>query len=278
MRRALSAYLGWWEAEIPVSRYVPLRIGVGLLFVIQYLTLIPIARLQFDSVGLSTRWVGGTWGHVHWSALDNITGLQTYGVIAAGIVGSVALAAGVFPRIGGTVAFVLQVLLLHRSNYWQDGSDCLIRCVVFFMCFAKLSGPGLTGIWPLRLVRIQIAVLYLATAIWKEVGSDWPNGSALYWVLQDPRYQRISLDWALSTQLGQWVATAGTWGTLWVEFALAVLLMDPSRRKWALLVGVALHLGIWATMRIGLFSPMMLVSYLAFVERGEDGRWRVSTD
>ena len=77
---------------------------------------------------------------------------------------------------------------------------------------------------------------------------------------------------------GQWLATLGTWGTLWLEFALPVLLLVPRGRRAGLALGTALHLGIWATMRIGLFSPLMLISYLAFVERDERGRWRVSLD
>lgn len=273
-----SAWLGWWEGRIPVSRYAPLRVGLGLLFLAQFLTLLPIAHLQFDARGLSAKQVGSSWGHVRYPLLDGITGWQVDAVVAAGALASVLFAAGVLPRLMGATAFVLEVLLLHRSNYWQDGSDCLIRCLVFFVCFAKLSGGGETGIWPLRFARLQVAIVYFSTAIWKLQGRDWNNGSALYWVWQDPKYQRISLDWLLSTEVGQALAMAGTWGTVVAEFALPVLLLDPRRRKWGLILGTMLHLGIWATMRIGLFSPMMLVSYLAFVERDADGRWRISTD
>lgn len=273
-----GAWLRWWEGAVPVARYAPLRVGLGLVFLAEFLTLYPVAHLQFDDRGLSAQSIGSAWGHVRYPLLDHITGAQVDGVITLGAAASVLLAAGVYPRVAGAVAFVLEVLLLHRSNYWQDGSDCLVRCLVFFVCFARLSGPGQTGIWPLRLVRLQVAVVYLATAIWKLQGRDWANGTALYWVLQDPKYQRVSLDWLLSRPLGQGMATAGTWATVLLEFALPVLLLDPRRRRWGLLLGTALHLGIWATMRIGLFSPLMLVSYLAFVERDAAGRWRVSTD
>ncbi len=263
---------------IPTSRYVPLRIGLGILFFFQFATMLPVAELQFDSRGLSAAWVGSSWGHVRYDLLDSITGWQVYAVIGAGALASLGLAGGVFPRLCGVTAIVLEVLLLHRSNYWQDGSDCLIRCLVFFTCFARLTGPGDSEIWPLRMVRIQIAVMYLATAIWKMQGSDWSNGTALYWVLQDPKYQRVALDGVLSTPWGQWLAMVGTYATLWLEFSLPILLLDPQRRKYGLALGTALHLGIWASMRIGLFSPLTLISYLAFVERGADGRWRVSED
>lgn len=275
---AWAAWAGWWEGAVPVSRYAPLRVGLGLLFVAEFVTLWPVRRLQLDAAGLSPRVVGSSWGHVRYTALDGISGWQVDAVVIAGAVAAGLYAAGVLPRLFGAVAFVLEVLVLHRSNYWQDGSDCLGRCLLFFLCFARLSGPGVTGIWPLRLARLQVAVVYLATAIWKLQGRDWGNGTAVYWVLQDPQYQRIGVDGILATRLGQGLATGATWGTLVLEFALPVLLLDPRRRRWGLLLGALLHLGIWASMRIGLFSPLMLVSYLAFVERGPDGRWRVSDD
>lgn len=271
-------WLEWWEGSVPASRYGPLRVGLGVVLLAEFLTLFAVAHLQFDARGLSAGQVGSSWGQVRYSLLDGISGGQVDAVVAVGALASVLFAAGVLPRIMGTAAFVLEVLLLHRSNYWQDGSDCLVRCLVFFACFARLSGAGETGIWPLRLVRLQVAIVYLSTAIWKLQGRDWTNGSALYWVLQDPKYQRISLDWLLSNEWGQALAMAGTWGTVVAEFALPVLLLDPQRRKYGLVLGTMLHLGIWATMRIGLFSPMMLVSYLAFIERDANGRWRISTD
>lgn len=278
VRAGLTAWADYWEGRVPVSRYAPIRVGLGILLVAQFVTMLPVAGLQFDATGLSAKWVGSSWGHVRYPFLDAITGWQVTAVIGSGAVASALFAAGVLPRVSGLVAFALEVLLLHRSNYWQDGSDCLVRCLVFFACFARLSGKGDTGIWPLRFLRLQVAVVYLATAVWKEQGRDWPTGAALYWVLQDPKYQRVSLDWLLATQAGQWLATLGTWGTLWLEFALPVLLLVPRGRKAGLALGTALHLGIWATMRIGLFSPLMLISYLAFVERDEAGRWRVSMD
>lgn len=276
LSRAAAAWAAWWEGRVPAARYAPLRVGLGLVLLVQWLTLWPVAGLQFDAQGLGAAQVGAAWGHVRWTALDGLTGWQVPALLGVGVALALAFTAGRAARLTGAALFALDVLLLHRSNYWQDGSDCLARCLLFFVCFAEPRREG--PIWPLRMIRIQIAIVYLATAVWKLRGHDWHDGTALYWALQDPRYQRFSLDAALATAVGQQLAALATWATLAIELALPALLLVPRTRRAGLALGVGLHLGIWLTMRIGLFSPLMLVSYLAFVERDAAGRWRVSAD
>src|SRR5262249_25604681 len=159
----------------------------------------PIARMQFDARGISPDLVGTASNPERFSPFDTLTGGWTDVAIGAGVGLSLLFAAGIFPRITGLLAVAFEVFFLRRSDAWQDGSDCLVRCLVVFLCLARLDGRGDTGIAALRLVRLQIAVVYLATACWKLSGRDWRDGTALYWVLQDPKYQRISLDFLLST-------------------------------------------------------------------------------
>jgi hypothetical protein len=56
-----------------------------------------------------------------------------------------------------------------------------------------------------------------------------------------------------------------TYGTLAVEFSIGVLVWNRRLRPYVLLAGIALHLSIELTMRIGFFSWAVLVAYLAFV-------------
>ena len=60
-----------------------------------------------------------------------------------------------------------------------------------------------------------------------------------------------------------------TRATLVIEAAIPLLVFSPFRtnltRTIAIAGGVALHLGIFLTMRVGIFSQVMPLSYLAFV-------------
>ena len=44
------------------------------------------------------------------------------------------------------------------------------------------------------------------------------------------------------------------------------MLFHPWSRRLALVTGVLMHLGMFVTLELGLFSLMMIASYLAFVD------------
>lgn len=255
-----------WDGEVPASAYRPLQVGVGVMLAVALATALPHAPLHFSTAGLPAAVSGGRWGGWHFPGFDGLGVAGAYGVLATGIVAALLFAAGVAPRAWGLVAFLVHFGLQHRSVYWMDGSDALLRCLLFFLLLAPLGRAGPLPRWPLQLCRLQVAVMYLATAIWKSYGRDWASGDALYWVYSDARYQRFPTDWLVGTHGGQLLLAVGTWATLALEYALPALLLWPRTRRWGLVLGVALHLGILATLRIGLFTPVVLVAYLAFWE------------
>jgi hypothetical protein len=63
-----------------------------------------------------------------------------------------------------------------------------------------------------------------------------------------------------------WTFTLLTYLTLLWEIAFPFLLWNRTTRAAALLTGIGMHLGIWATMEVGPFSWVMLASYVAFLD------------
>ena len=261
----------WWQAvwdgEVPAERYAPLRVGVGLLFAFALATALPHARLMYDADrGLPARLTQS--GHPHWGVFDGLSGAAVPLVIGVGIVAAVLFAAGIAPRVFGVVAFLVHLGLQDRNGMWADGSDGLLRCLLFFLLLAPLGQKsGTVPVWPLRFLQLQVAVVYLATAVYKHTGNDWVNGNALYWTLSDARYMRFPTDLLVGTAAGQTLLRLATWTTLALEYSLPALLLWPRTRRLGVLIGCALHLGILLLMRIGLFTPVMLAAYLAFVDR-----------
>ena len=261
----IRAWRAIWDGEVPVARYVPLRIGVGVMFAFALATALPHASVLYDAaLGLPAALTQST--RPHWGMFDTLSGAAVPSVIGLGIVSALLFAGGIAPRVFGVVAYLVHFGLQDRNGMWADGSDTLLRCLLFFLLLAPLGRrAGTAPVWPLRLLQIQIAVVYLATAIYKHTGSDWVNGNALYWVLSDARYMRFPTDLLVGTAAGQTVLRLATWGTLALEYALPVLLLWPRTRRWGIVLGCSLHLGILLLMRIGLYTPVMLVAYLAFV-------------
>lgn len=276
MTRLWGCWQRVWDFEAPRQTYVRLRVALGAMWVVVFLSLIPNAPLLYDAErGLSPTRMRATLGGVHLDYFDRLTGPEVYAAIALGVIASVLYAAGIVPLVMGLLIYVIHLGFQYRCYTWMDGSDDLIRALLFCLLWVPWwrKGDRLPG-WPLRLWQGQVAVMYLATAIWKSQGADWTNGSALYWILSDPRWTRFPTELLVGTSAGQLFLRLSTWGTLVLEYALPVLLFWPRTRRGAILVGVALHLGIWLSMRVGLFTPVVLMSYLAFWDGDLPGaRW-----
>lgn len=194
------------------------------------------------------------------------------------MVASVVLIAGWHSRLAAVVVFVL-VMSFERRNPWIFNSgDALIRILTLYValspCGAALSldqrrrsgsfwSAEKIKVWPLRLLQVQVSIIYIGTVIAKLHGDTWQNGTAVAYSLRlDDMLILPTPGWMTDTPL---IANAMTWGTLLVEFAIGVLVWNKRWRARVLLAGVALHLGIMLTMVVGFFSMAMFVLYLAFV-------------
>ena len=83
------------------------------------------------------------------------------------------------------------------------------------------------------------------------------------YALRIPAMERVHMpDWLAASPLASHVIT---WGVLGVELAIGLLVWNRRARPWVLGAGVALHLGIELTLRVGFFSWVVLASYVAFV-------------
>lgn len=127
--------------------------------------------------------------------------------------------------------------------------------------------------WPRWLALYQLVLMYFTTGIQK-VSDTWvPGGgfSAVYYVMQQPTWQRIDMRWLAHLYPLTQLATALVWcfevsaPLLLVLLALqrrGKLVGIPVRRLWASF-GLTLHLGIAAFLVLGPFPWLSMAMYLA---------------
>jgi hypothetical protein len=132
------------------------------------------------------------------------------------------------------------------------------------------SQGGLEAIWPLRLIRYQVALVYFATAIWKLQNPIWRNGTALHDILRGSVFPRLPFT---APPALDGVLRAATYATLGWELLFPLLLLNRTSRRVALGSGVVIHLAMGVVFELGLFSPVMLATYLAFLDPGAVARW-----
>jgi hypothetical protein len=202
----------------------------------------------------------------------------TLAMFLAGFPLALAFALGYRTRVANTLLWVFLVSLHNRNVHVCDGGDAVLQALVFWSMFVDTGAAYSLDVrlgrraraatipaLPFRALQIQIALIYLLTFIAKS-GPGWREGTAVYQAVSNS-------DWGRG--LGPLLAAHPelcrllTRGTLVIEAAIPLLVFSPFRtnltRTIAIAGGVGLHLGIFLTMRVGIFSQVMPLSYLVFV-------------
>ena len=273
---AASAWQAFMFRPEPAYTLGLVRIGFGALIVLWTLSLLWDLDAFFTSSGVDPalirqplEWnVFGVWSsdgavYVGWAAL---------------LVAALALTVGWHSRIAAVIVFVLVLSFQFRNDYVFNSGDNLIRIEALFLALAP-SGAALsldqrraTGSfwtaqsrapWVLRLLQIQLSLIYVATFTTRMTGDAWTDGTAMSYALRLQDMLIIPLPEALTTD--PLLMNLATWGTLLVELLIGILVWSSRFRKAALIAGVTLHTVILATVAVGFFTPAMLILYLAFI-------------
>lgn len=214
----------------------------------------------------------------HWGFL---TGFSDTSILVSWCIlvcAAAALTVGWHSRLAALVVFVLVLSFQHRNVWVFNSGDGLIRTLALFLavspCGAALSldrrrsvgrfwSSEVRARWPVRLLQVQLSLIYLASVQVKLDGDTWPDGTAVSYALR--------LEDMIIIPVPQWVSTSplltnvATWGTLAVELAIGVLVWNRLLRRYVLAAGIAMHISIMLSVSVGFFTPAMFVLYLAFI-------------
>ncbi len=240
------------------------------------------------------------------SLLGGPTPTVIWSLVVTIFVGSFGLILGVLPRVSALV-----VLQAHLALTWLNGQaggsyDDLFGNMLFLLMLADSSATlsltcrlrtgrwtsrRLVPTWPRWLMVGQLVIMYLSTGAHK-LSIYWvPGGdlSALYYILQQPSWQRWDMGWvAWAFPLSQ-LATLSTWlfenGSpllilaFWYRHTrtrpgrLRALFNRVDFRTLFGLFGLSLHIGIMVLMDVGPFSVITLCFYIALYSPDELHRW-----
>jgi hypothetical protein len=272
LRRAF--WLGVVDARVPAL----LRIALGLLVATDLADRLTDFHAFYTADGLVPAAHEAARLGLRWSLFD-LTASRgaTLALFLAGFPLSLAFATGYRTRVAGPLLWAFVLSLQNRNLHVCDGGDAVL-CALLFWCLFTDTGAAYSldarlgrrraEAWVpaagLRFLQLQVALIYLVTFLSKS-GPTWHDGTAVYRALVNSDWQR---------GLAPFVATrprlcaALTRATLVIEAAFPLLVFSPVRprlaRAIAVSAGLALHLGIFLTMRIGIFCQVMPLSYLVF--------------
>ncbi len=195
--------------------------------------------------------------------------------MGAWLVSALLLLVGLWTRPAAFVAWGLALSFGHLNLYIDNAGDTVRGIILFYLmltpCGAAWSldawwrrrkQPATTSMvspWALRMLFIQMTLIYFLNGLYKLLGASWWSGDTLYYVLGDLALSRVS---PLQIALPLWLLRVMTWGVMAWEVLFPLLVLTKWTRRLALIAGVAFHLGILATMELGGFVPYMLCLYL----------------
>jgi len=266
----------FWFEEIPPHSYAALRILIGTVGAITIIGAWNPAFWKLSGIMAST----GDWRSSPWLAAHGVGDIAGPALRWSLLFGFLCLAAGIRTQAVAILMFFGSTGMIWWNSYPFSGAQQLLHNLTFPLLFAesgivwsidallraRRGGDTRTDtqpVWPLRLWQYQLAIMYLAAALWKMGNPDWRSGTALHYVLNNLTFQRFP-GVVPSSMFGATVAL--TYLTLAWELAFPVLVWFRRTRTVMLLIGLALHLGMWATLEVGAFMPTVLVAYVAFLD------------
>lgn len=308
----IRAWVALWDRREPATSLALIRLALGAILLLDLaeawaLGLAPVMWTPQEAGGLPAdllqrevvpelyRWFAPEPSTAIWAA-----GLATLALACF----TLGLGAPV-----AAVVFVLLYAQLARTLPLGDRAiDTAARNIILLLAcsgsHAKWSidawrrtgrwgGDGrLVTAWPRYLIIVQLVLLYWCAGSSKSALAWTPLGhyDALYLILQDPHIARFDFGFA-DRGLPLLLLRVGTAVTHLWEWTIPVILLAywyrdtrdrPGRlrrlflklrvREIYVVIGVVLHLGIWATMRIGIFPFAMLALYPAWFHPDELGR------
>ncbi|WPW33232.1 hypothetical protein P6B95_41730 [Streptomyces atratus] len=200
------------------------------------------------------------------------------------------VASGVLPRYT-TVLHFWASLSIGQSISLPDGGDAVAQVVTFFLILACANdkrtwhwqrsnseeekesiwqGLAWAGWWG---VRLQVAYIYLNSALAKLPVDQWAEGSATYYVARMENFGAAGLfadlfRWATGITL---IALLSTWGTIFLEGLIAFLLLRRgSRQAAAATISACLHVLIILQIGIVSFGFIMVGAVICAASRGID--------
>jgi hypothetical protein len=309
-RLASALLRGWnrfWFTPVPASTLVLWRTALGVTSIAWLLAIVVDLETFFGENGLRPNpfYADHRIGLFQWVESDWALWL----VWCASLASAVAVTAGRWVKPAAIVLFygVLSIELDNTSIL--NAGDVLLRIwLAYFAIFALLTpsrclevpllgtrptdGGGavrhahhgslhhgnavavrqypMVPSWLLRLVQLQMTVIYPAGLFKKLDGSNWRDGTAALYALGLEDFERFPVPSLLTDSLTVgWILT---YATLAVEISVPFLLWTRRTRRFAIAAGIGLHVGFDYALRVGFFAWGMIIGYVAFLRADESLR------
>lgn len=223
------------------------------------------------------------WG---WSLWDYVPDSAILPFYLVGLLVFLLWTAGAFCRFTGPLAWIFFHSSVRRLPIALYGFDAVIGTFILYLAVTGTGGESLSvdrllsirqGHKPLperslrstvaiRLIQLQLCLIYAGAGLSKLLGEPWWTGTAAYFLVANSEFRGISI---LETMGGSRIFTAlATHIPLWTEISYPVLVWPKLWRPLILTLTIFMHLMIAVTLGLWEFSLAMIAANLLFIDGG----------
>jgi hypothetical protein len=188
------------------------------------------------------------------------------------------------------IVFVGKISYEGRNPTIAYGADIVVCSLLFILCFSPIgrslsldrvravrqakradlgaSAPPYISGWAgagIRLMQIQMAVLFFYTGVSKIKWEEWRDGDAVWLVfITNEYYNTLILD-LFARQY--WLSNIATYATIFIEVAYPFLIWQERTRPYMLAAAVALHIQFAIFLSLIHFSFVMIMGHMSFLSQ-----------
>jgi hypothetical protein len=283
MKSLCRAWDQFWFCRVdPISASV-FRIFLGGLLTLFYLANSSNWERYYSPDGVSSATILGPTRAQSWSNVfawtEGLVPLGNFWWLGLGC--AICFTIGLNTRLSTIALFLLQASMVHACRMVTNGEDLVFRMLLFYGMFAPLNKTlavdawlerkfrktprtAAPMIWPLRLMQLNIVLVYVIS-LPNKLADDicWWDGTAIYWTMMNRTWCRhpgwlIFAEWPVSALM--------TYGTILVEGLFPILVWFPRTRLLSLAAIASMHLGIALVLQhVTFFTLSMVCSFWVFV-------------
>jgi hypothetical protein len=207
----------------------------------------------------------------------------THGVYAFTVMVAVAFTLGWHTKTASILLYLCMLSFYHRNVCSNGGPDAMLSIFSFYMMLcpcgaaysldalrvAKKRGTDAEPLivpWALRLLQMQVCLIYFQSAVIKCQGGLWNKGTVIHYIVFLREFRMFDFEWLANYPL---LINAMTHGALLIEFALGFWLWFRPTRRYVILCGIMLHMGIRPILNVPGFGEILISMYMTFLAPDE---------
>ncbi|MGZ3772068.1 MAG: HTTM domain-containing protein [Pseudobdellovibrionaceae bacterium] len=187
------------------------------------------------------------------------------------------------------MAWIIDMGFIQRNYSVNFGADIIGALFLFYMSFTQscerlsvvnlfrrkkeFKNSDILSSVMIRMMQVQISVIYAYTGFEKLKGASWWDGTALWSVMANP--QMTTMDFSF-LRVVPWIIPVVAYLTIAFEIYFPLAVAWPKMRNAWLILGVLFHASIAICMGLAPFATMMVSTYFLFLDSSilEKKVWR----